>query len=394
MLAYLSYMTERLLECRRMLRRTGSIYLHCDPTASHYLKIVMDAIFGPARFRRECIWDIAVLSGFKTQARNWIRGHDTVLYYTASSDFTFNRLRQPHRREYLARFNKMDEHGRRYFDGRGKPRYLDDVVKKGKAVGDVWSDIMSFQQMPTAKEKMGYPTQKPESLLERIIKASSKEGDLVLDPFCGCATTVVAAQKLNRRWAGIEISPFAVETVMRRRLKRANVEPNVEGIPTDLAGATRLAKEYPFRFETWAVSQVPGLVPNTVQVGDGGVDGRGHMLNEDEDGHTLVVSQVKAGSVTVDSVRAFSTTLRNQKAAAGVFITMQEGAVTHGMRKEATKLGTFRPKGSVQLYDRFQFWSMEKWLRHGKARGDLPSLPVMADPYTGKELGGATLFRT
>ncbi|MCY4060153.1 MAG: site-specific DNA-methyltransferase, partial [Gammaproteobacteria bacterium] len=200
MLAYLTYMAERLEHMQRLLKSTGSIYLHCDPTASHYLKIVMDAIFGYNRFRRECIWDIAVLSGFKTQARNWIRGHDTVLYYTRSEQFTFNRPRQPHRPEYLARFNKVDDQGRRYFDGRGQPRYLDDVVKKGKAVGDVWSDIMSFQQIPTAKEKLGYPTQKPLSLLERIINASSDRDHLILDPFCGCGTTIEAAQRLGRRW--------------------------------------------------------------------------------------------------------------------------------------------------------------------------------------------------
>lgn len=177
-LAYLSYMAERLAECKRVLKRTGSIYLHCDPTMGHYLKMLMDGIFGHVNFRRECIWDIAVLSGFKTRARNWIRGHDTILYYVNGTDYTFNRPRQPHRKEYLDRFNKVDERGR-YFDGRGKRRYLEDVVARGKAVGDVWSDIMSFQQTPTAREKLGYPTQKPIALLDRIIGASSNAGDVV-----------------------------------------------------------------------------------------------------------------------------------------------------------------------------------------------------------------------
>ena len=174
--SYLIYMAVRLLEMKRLLNDTGSIYLHCDQTMSHHLKLVMDAIFGSKRFRREVIWDIAVLSGFKTQARNWIRGHDVLLYYTASKDFVFNRQKQAHRKEYLDRFNKVDEHGRKYFDGRGKRRYLDDVMAAGKAIGDVWSDIMSFQQIPTSREKVGYPTQKPLALLQRIIRASSDGG--------------------------------------------------------------------------------------------------------------------------------------------------------------------------------------------------------------------------
>ncbi len=159
MMSYLIYMAIRLMEMRRLLKPTGSIYLHCDPTASHYLKLLLDAIFGQRCFRRECTWDIAVLSGFKTTAKNWIRGHDILLYYTVSDDFTFNKPSQAHRPEYIRRFNKTDEDGRKYFDGRGKRRYLDDVLEKGKAVGDVWSDIMSFQQIPTSKEKTGYPTQ-------------------------------------------------------------------------------------------------------------------------------------------------------------------------------------------------------------------------------------------
>ena len=185
MKSYLIMMGVRLLEMKRLLKPTGSIYLHCDPTAGHYLKLVMDCVFGQRNFRREVIWDIAVLSGFKTKARNWIRGHDTILFYTKSSEFTWNSPRQPHDEKYLVRFNKVDGDGRAYFAGRGRRRYLDEVVKAGKAVGDVWSDIMSFQQTPTAKEKVGYPTQKPLALLRRIIEASSNPGDMILDPFAG-----------------------------------------------------------------------------------------------------------------------------------------------------------------------------------------------------------------
>ena len=232
MMAYLVMMTIRLIELYKVLKNTGSLYLHCDPTASHYLKIILDAIFQPQNFRREIIWDIAVLSGYKTQAKNWIRGHDTLFYYVKSSDFTFNKQTQSHRQEYLARFNKTDENGKKYFDGRGKRRYLDDVVKKGKAIGDVWSDIMSFQQTPTSKERMGYPTQKPLSLLERVINSSSNQGDVVLDPFCGCGTAVHASQKLNRRWIGIGITHLAIGLIEKRMKDAFGVSVEVRGPPT------------------------------------------------------------------------------------------------------------------------------------------------------------------
>ena len=199
---------------------------------SHYLKTVMDCIFGEDNFRREIVWDIAVLSGFKTRARNWIRGHDVILFYTTSDSYIWNTPRTPHNEKYIARFNKTDEQGRCYFGGMGKRRYLDDVLKKGKAIGDVWSDVMFFQQIPTSKEKVGYPTQKPLSLLERIINASSDEGGIVLDPFCGCATTCVAAEKLDRQWFGIDISVKAYELV-KLRLEREVDKPQRDLIKGD-----------------------------------------------------------------------------------------------------------------------------------------------------------------
>ena len=214
MLAYLTYMAERLEQMHRLLKPAGSLYLHCDPTMGHYLKIVLDAIFGKKNFRREIIWDIAVLSGFKSTTMNWVRGHDTIFYYVRDNNkIRFNKQKQPHRIEYLNRFNKLDHDGRKYFDGRGKKRYLDEVIAKGKAIGDVWSDIMSFQQTPTSKEYLGFPTQKPLSLLDRVIKASSSHDSIILDPFCGCGTTIEAAQRLNRRWVGIDISSFAIDLI-------------------------------------------------------------------------------------------------------------------------------------------------------------------------------------
>ena len=227
---YLIWLNARLYEMKRLLKPTGSIYVHCDWHASHYIKVEMDKIFGYDNFRREIIWDIQVLSGFKTRTQNYVRGHDTVLFYTVSPTFTFNPQRQPHRKEYLDRFNKVDDEGRKYFDGRGNRRYLDDTVSKGKAVGDVWSDIMSFQQIPTAKEKIGYPTQKPEALLERVIKASSNEGDVVADFFGGGATTAVVAQKLGRRWITCDQSRVAV-SVSAERLKQEAITRGLEDAP-------------------------------------------------------------------------------------------------------------------------------------------------------------------
>ncbi|HHS51011.1 MAG TPA: site-specific DNA-methyltransferase, partial [candidate division Zixibacteria bacterium] len=206
LMAYLTMMTIRLFEMKRVMKDTASIYLHCDPTASHYLKVVMDQVFGVKNFRSEIIWSLETVSGYKSQANKWIRCHDTILYYLKTDKFTFNKEYLPHKEEYIARFKKKDKDGRLYRDDRpGKRKqYLDETP--GRMLGDVWNDIMSFQQASTLEERLGYPTQKPEALLERIIKASSNEGDLVLDPFCGCGTAMAAAEKLNRRWIGIDIT--------------------------------------------------------------------------------------------------------------------------------------------------------------------------------------------
>ena len=259
MMIYLMAMCIRLIEMQRILKPTGSIYLHCDPTASHYLKTIMDDVFGKNNFKREIIWNIAVLSGFKTKAKNYVRGHDTLLFYVKSKDYIWNSPRQAHRKEYLDRFNKTDENGRKYFDGRGKQRYLDEVIISGKAVGDVWSDVMSFQQTPTSKEKTGYPTQKPLKLLSRIIKASSNEGDFVLDPFCGCATACVAAEKLQRQWIGIDIAPSA-EKITKRRLKEAS-EQGFLFSPIEMSDVT-VTRETPIRIDTDSQAPQQTKLPN------------------------------------------------------------------------------------------------------------------------------------
>jgi len=215
--SYLQFIYERLLIIKELLSNKGSIYVHMDEKKSHYVKVILDEIFGNECFEREIIWDITVLSGFKTQAKKWIRGHDTILYYSRNpKEKIFNKIMQPHTKKYLEMFNRKDENGESYLVAHGKKRYLKDVKDKGKPFGDVWNDIMSFQQQPTADENVQYPTQKPESLLERIITASSNPGDLVLDCFCGSGTTLAVAQKLGRRWIGCDINLGAIQTTTKR----------------------------------------------------------------------------------------------------------------------------------------------------------------------------------
>ena len=211
---YLQFMYERLILMRELLSDKGSIYLHCDENKNHHLRFLLDEVFGGENFNREIIWDITVLSGFKTQAKNWIRGHDSILYYSKGEGM-FNRQLQPHTEKYLNMFNQEDKKGK-YLVAHGIKRYLDDVKNKGKPFGDVWDDVMSFQQQPTSAENMQFPTQKPEALLGRIIKASSNEGSIVLDCFCGSGTTAAVAEKLGRRWIMADLNKGAIQTTIKR----------------------------------------------------------------------------------------------------------------------------------------------------------------------------------
>lgn len=220
---YLNWMYENLMAIKSVMSDTASIYVHLDWHIGHYVKVLMDEVFGEDNFQREIIWDIQVLSGFKTIAPNWIRGHDTIFYYSKGEERIFNKLRQPHTKEYLDSFNKTDEEGRRYMVAHGTTRYQDEVEKKGKPFGDVWNDIMSFQQQPTSDEKVDYATQKPESLLERIIKASSNESMVVADFFGGSGVTASVSHKLNRRFIHCDIGINSIQTV-RDRLMAAKAE--------------------------------------------------------------------------------------------------------------------------------------------------------------------------
>lgn len=217
--SWIAMMYERLQLMRDLLTDDGSIYVHCDWRVNSFLKIILDEVFGKENFRKEIIWALETASGFKSKANNWIRQHDTILYYSKSKNPIFNKQYKPHKEEYIARFKKIDENGRRYRDDRpgGRRQYLDEST--GTSFGDVWNDIMSFQQASTSAEYLKYPTQKPELLLERIIKASSNEGDIVADFFAGSGTTLAAAEKLSRKWIGSDLGKFAIHTTRKRMIE-------------------------------------------------------------------------------------------------------------------------------------------------------------------------------
>ena len=364
MMAYLSYMAERLVEIARVLKDTGSVYLHCDPTASHYLKVVMDAVFGPANFRNEIVWRIGWVSGFKSQKKGWIRNHDTILYY----------LKSP---AAAARFNKeYIPYPPGYVRRDGKP-----PTGKGIPVEDTWNcssaDVLdSIMIKSFSTEKLGYPTQKPVALLERIVKASSDRGEIVLDPFCGCGTTVDAANRLGRRWIGIDIAPFAIDLVKNRRLKDKRIPVN--GIPLDMETARTMARTRPFDFEKWAVARIPGLVPNARQTRDRGIDGRGYMLNPPDGSPGLVLAQVKGGKFHMSQLRDFLHTVSREKAALGVFITLDRVA-SRAARAEAREAGDVAMGAS--RWPKVQLWSVADWFDRRE-----PDLPPLADPFTGKPM--------
>ena len=265
--AYLQWLRPKLEQCYRMLKQTGSIYVHLDWHAVHYVKVMLDEIFGMKRFRNEIAWSYNT----RTMSSQWYaRKHDSILFYTKSDTHTFNAddVRVPHREESVRQYNKVDEDGNRYKPQSGNKRtYLDE---RGQNCGDVW-DIQILGSRD--KERLGYPTQKPEALLKRIIKASSNPGDLVLDPFCGCGTAVAVAQKLGRRWIGIDVSPTSCKA-MSSRLHKIGYPINETGIDViDMPQTNdQLRNMDDFEFQNWAVTQLGGRQV-VRKSGDRGVDG-------------------------------------------------------------------------------------------------------------------------
>lgn len=221
--AYLAFLSIRLIEMYRILKNTGSFYLHCDATASHYLKVILDTIFGKANFKREIIWAFQRASGYKTIANNWIRNHDTILYYTKSNDFVFNKQYEDYEEDYIKSFKHLDEKGPFKWVNK-KKRYLG----KGHPLTSVWTDCSSFQSHKIAiKEGTGYPTQKPFNLYERIVLSCTNETDLILDPFCGSGTILDVAQYYKRKWIGIDISKVSFKIVKARLFKHYLLQPEI-----------------------------------------------------------------------------------------------------------------------------------------------------------------------
>ena len=374
MLAYLTYMAERLGQMHRLLKPTGSIYLHCDPTASHYLKTLMDCIFGHQNFKNEIIWSYR---RWPSKSNHFQTMHDVILYYTRGKTSSFNVAYEPVSDSYIKRFGGKTQ----VLDPETKTRKLViDEPTKGMPQRDVW-DLSILAG--SSRERMGYPTQKPLALLERIIKASSNEGDIVLDPFCGCGTTIEAAAKLRRQWAGIDISSFAIDLIREKRLKDKSIP--TRGIPTDLVSARKLASEKPFDFESWAVMRLPGFAPNTKQVGDGGIDGRATLASKpDNYDSRLALAQIKGGKFSLSALRDFIGVAHRDKAALGCYVTLNP-VHTSAARIEVVNAGKISVSG--YQYPRMQIWPVADYFDQR-----LPSLPVMNDPYSGKPMAQGTLF--
>lgn len=267
---YIDWMKDRIIELHKILKPAGSFYLHCDWHAGHYLKVMCDEVFGYNNFRNEIIWERSTASGGKAGGNKFVPAHDTIFMYVKSDKFYFERQYIPYTKEYVSeRFKYTDKDNRRYRLQLGdRKQYLDE--SKGKPVSDIWTDIYPIN--PMAKEKLGYPTQKPEALLERIIKASSNKNDIVCDAFCGCGTALAAAHKLGRRWIGIDISPSAVALIKNRMNiigARENTDYEVIGMPQKIDD---LKNFKPFEFQYWAINELHGT-PSPRKSGDMGIDG-------------------------------------------------------------------------------------------------------------------------
>ena len=365
MRAYLAFMGPRLAEMHRILKDTGSLYLHCDPTASHYLKGVMDAIWDQENhsknesFRNEIVWSYR---RWPAKHPNFQRMHDIILRYVKSANVTWNQLYEPKAASTLKAFGNKKVKSAYAPDGKRIPAEITNEESKGVPLRDVW-DISVIA--PSAKERLGYPTQKPRALYERMIKVSSNEGDIVLDPFCGCGTTIDAAHTLKRQWLGIDITILALDPMRQRLADRHGLEPSVdyhiEGYPTNMQEVRKLLKAGDKRkyhdFSNWAVTRL-GLKP-TKDVGDGGHDGVGHatLWNPQvmKETNARILAEVKTGKPSLTQVRAFCQVMHENNAEIGIFITLE--SVSAGMRQQAENMGSFTHNG--RNYPRLQFWQID-----------------------------------
>ncbi|MCY4171599.1 MAG: site-specific DNA-methyltransferase [Bacteroidetes bacterium] len=433
-LAYLSYMAERLAAMKRILKPIGSVYLHCDSTMSHYLKILMDSIFGAHNFQNDIAWKRTTSRG---DGNRYGRISDSILYYATKGATWRNQYEEgglvvggeqtipltgagiakgesgkpwegydpaesgrgrhwsvPKTGTYAEwldqnlipgyldiegvhdRLDALNEKGLIRFSKNGIPRLFRpaEAANSGPKVNDIWTDIALEDSNEFIKD---YPTRKPVKLVERIIQASLPKDGIVFDPFCGCGTTIEAAHNLNCNWIGIDISPYAINLIERHRMKGIALE--VKGVPKDLLGAKRLARDNPFDFEKWAVCRIPGIAPNDKQVGDGGIDGRGILLQRPNNYDSkLVLAQVKGGKHHASALRDFLGVIDSNKAAMGVYITLSS-VKSHNAHSAIGEKGKI--KFGVTEFPRAQLWSIENHFENLQ-----PLMPPLADPYTGKKM--------
>lgn len=444
MMAYLVMMTARLVELRRVMRSHASLYLHCDPNASHYLKLLLDAVFGYDCYQNEIIWR---RTGAHNKVQRYGPIHDVILFYSRSAEFRWTSPKRPYMRKHIEENYVEDGEGLRSnfygnvltgsgtrggesgqawrgFDPTSKGRHwaipsalLRDVdldisemstleklewlyqngfieITKGEAWpsyshrlrsgdGQPMPDIWAYQPYtegtvwgtedgidadvrwlnPRDKERLGYPTQKPEGLLERIIQASSKPGDVVLDPFCGCGTTIAAAQKLGRKWIGIDITHLAI-TLIKKRLRDTYGDEIVKqykvvGEPTDVAGAGELAKQDRFQFQYWALGLVNARPYEQKKGADLGIDGRLYFHDEGESGKTKqIILSVKSGKLKATDVRDLRAVIDREKAEIGVLIALDD--FSQPMRAEAASAGFYKSPGYNDSYPRMQLLTIQE----------------------------------
>jgi len=402
LLAYLVSMGLRVTEIHRVLKPTGSFYLHCDPTASHYLKLLLDAIFCPhgGDFRNEIIW---CYKSRHFSKKYFGRKHDSIFFYTKSQHYTFNwqKVLRPLSEVTIKKFKHQDEQGFYRLVGRGikgspiqsakdvSPEYEQthphlvkrDYLKKGVPFEDYWNiDIVN----QSAKERLGYPTQKPESLLERIIQASSNEADWVLDAYCGCGTTVAVAQKLQRNWIGIDITYQSVGLVLRRleKKKKKTILDNISlgGIPKDLSSAKALAEKQDDRlrkeFEKWAILTYSNnrAIINTKKGADKGIDGIAYFLTSKNETDKIVF-QVKSGKVERKDIATLRGDMEREQAVIAIFITLENP--TKAMEEEAKAAGLYLHEMMGRNYPKIQIVTVEEIVEEDK-RLEMPlSLEVL-----------------
>ncbi|MEI6309978.1 MAG: DNA methyltransferase [bacterium] len=409
MLSYLTMMAPRLVELRRVMKPTASIYLHCDPTASHYLKMLMDAVFGPENFRTEIVWKRSSAHSDAKQGRaQHGRIHDVILFYTKSAEWFWAQVFTPYDQKYVDDFYKYTEPGtgKRYRLGdltgpggaaKGNPSYevmgvtrfwryskekMAELIQQGRVVQtkpgvvpaykryldemqgvplqDWWGDIGPISSQ--AAERLGYPTQKPVALLERIICSSCPEGGTVLDPFGGCGTTIAAAQKLGRPWIGIDITHLAITLIKARLLNSFGGAATfkVIGEPVSLADAERLAESDPYQFQWWALGLVGARPVEQKKGSDKGIDGRIVFQGDKPEVFESVILSVKAGHTNAAHVRDLKGVLEREKAVIGVLISMQEP--TAPMRMEAVTAGFYESEIWGRKYPKIQLLTVAELL--------------------------------